>query len=132
MSIDFGVPYGFDMYELPSNPSVSSSTNFGGNNIKFTVEQAQDVCYHGKSSYISIQLQIVQTREDNSIHCLEPIINSGTRASPDVISVPYLCNNAGCSVFDSVKVLCKSNQISNIQNLASVNTIYRTLYESKQ
>ena len=58
MSIDFGVPYGFDMYELPSNPSVSASTNFGGN-INFVVKQAQDVCYHGKIRYISLQLQIV-------------------------------------------------------------------------
>ena len=95
MSLHYGAPYGYDMVEFPSYPSISESTNFASNTFKFTIEQEPDVCFVGKNSYIALQLNIVQTREDSSQHPLEPIINAGTRADPTTISVPYLCNNPG-------------------------------------
>ena len=132
MSLEYGIPYGYDMVEIPSSPSVNANTNFGGNNVKFTIEQSQDTCYVGKNSYISIQLQIVQTREDNSYHCLEQIINTGTRALPLCISQPYITSNAGAAIIDSAKCIVKNNEITSYSNVGLANTIYRTLYESKQ
>ena len=133
MALSYGIPYGFDFLEVPSNPSVSPSLKVDGQNIRFTFDHSQNECIVGKNSYLSIQLQIVQTREDGSLHCLEPIINSGTRTAPTNVSVPYLCNNPGGSIFNTVKCIVKVNEVSSINSYAaSVNTIYRTLYESRQ
>ena len=80
-SIPYSAVYGWDLLEVPSNPSVSSSTNIGGNNIKFVIEQGEDIVYNGKNCYLTAQLQIVQVREDGTTMTpLEPIINTGTRA----------------------------------------------------
>ena len=65
-SIPYSAVYGWDLLEVPSNPSVSSSTNIGGNNIKFTIEQGEDIVYNGKNCYLTAQLQIVQVREDGT------------------------------------------------------------------
>ena len=58
---------GYDFFEIPSNPSVSSSVNFT-NNISFTIDQPTDAYISGTKSYISLGLQIVMTREDNTPH----------------------------------------------------------------
>ena len=41
--IPYNAVYGWDLLEINSSPSVSSSTNLGGDNIKFTIEQAEDI-----------------------------------------------------------------------------------------
>ena len=129
MSLHYGAPYGFDMIEIPSYPSISEATTIASNTYKFTIEQEPDVCFVGKNSYITIQLGIVQTRENyvesGLTYPLECILNSGTRANPTNISTPYICSNPGGAIFDSVKVLVKNSEVSNIQNLATVNTLYR-------
>ena len=51
-SIPYNAVYGWDLVEIPSNPSVSSSTNLGGNNIKFVIEQGEDIVYNGKNCYV--------------------------------------------------------------------------------
>ena len=111
MAIPLNAPYGYDMVEIPSNPSVSSSTNFGGANVKFTIEQPENVCYNGKQSYGSLQGQIIMTREDGSYHPLEPIINTGTRLKPTVISVPHLCPNPSAAIFDNIKCNLKGTDL---------------------
>ena len=74
MSVPYNACYGFDMLEVNSSPSVSSSTNIGGNNIKFTIEQPEDVVYNGKNCYLTAQIQLVQVREDGTTtKCLEPL-----------------------------------------------------------
>ena len=77
--VSYSAVYGQDMLECPSNPSVSSSTNLGGNNIRFTIEQPEDIVYNGKNCYLTVQLQIAMVREDGStVKPLVPIINSGS------------------------------------------------------
>ena len=49
MSLHYGVPFGYDMIEIPSYPPVSESTNFTSNTLKFTIEQEPDVCFVGKN-----------------------------------------------------------------------------------
>ena len=89
-SIPYSAVYGWDLVEILSNPSVSFSTNIGGNTIKFTIEQGEDIVYNGKNCYLTAQLQIVQVREDGvTMTPLEPIINTGTRAHPSAISIPH-------------------------------------------
>ena len=131
MSVPYNAVYGWDMLEVPSNPSVSSSTNMGGNNIKFTIEQPEDIVYNGKNCYLTVQLQIVQTREDNSTHPLEGIINSGTRLAPTGISFCHLTQNPLGSIFDTIKLVISSTDVNNYQFAGVTNTLYRMLYKSK-
>ena len=131
MALSYGTPYGWDIVEIPSYPNINKDSNFGGNNVKFTIEQEPSYCYNGKNCYISVQLDIKQIRETGDVKCLEPIINSGSRTEPTKISVPYLSNNPGGVLFDTIKCNFRKNEIINLQNAGSVNTMYRMLYESK-
>ena len=99
MSLYYGTAYGYDMLEMVASPCISASTTFGGD-ITFPINQpGNNVYIVVKQSYISAQLSIVMTREDGSQHPLEPIINDGTRVTPTIISVPYLCNNHAGAFF---------------------------------
>ena len=99
-SIPYSAVYGWDLLEVPSCPSVRYSTNIGGNNIKFTIEQGEDIVYNGKNCYLTAQLQIVQVREDGTTMTpLEPIINTGTRAHPCCyISSTSYPKSIGCNL----------------------------------
>ena len=91
--------YGYDMLEMVGSPCISSSTSFSGD-ITFSINQpGNNVYIVGKQSYFSVQLNIVVTREDNSQHPLEIIVNDGTRAAPTAISVPYLSNAPAGALF---------------------------------
>ena len=132
MSVPYNSVYGWDMLEVPSIPCVSSSTNMGGNNIKFTIEQPEDIVYNGKNSYLTVQLQIVQVREDGTTtKPLEPIINSGTRIKPTGISIPHLTQNPLGSIFDTIKLVISATDVNNYQYAGTTNTLYRMLFESK-
>ena len=107
MSINYGVPYGYDMLEVSSSPAISKSVTFSGD-INFHIQQpSENVYIVGKQSYISVGLQIVMTREDNSEHPLEPIINAGTRAVPTAVSIPYICPNPAGALFQNVSCSIK-------------------------
>ena len=131
MSIPYNAVYGWDLVEINSSPSVSSSTNLGGNNIKFTIEQAEDIVYNGKNCYLTAQLQIVQVREDGTMTTLEPNISSGTRATPTGISIPHRTQNPLGSILDTMKLVIGSTDVNNYQYAASASTLYRMLFESK-
>ncbi len=68
MSVSYNAIYGSDLLEVPSIPTVSSSmsSKMGGTNVKFTIEQPDDIVYNGKNSYLTTQLQIVQVRPDGT------------------------------------------------------------------
>ena len=57
MAVAFDAPYGYDLVEIPSNPSVSSSTNIGGNNIRFVNQKI--MCTSQKYLFLRIQLQVM-------------------------------------------------------------------------
>ena len=73
---------------------TTTSVAYGGfnTNIKFSIPQKGDNMYYvGKKSYMSVQLRIIQTRDDGlTSYNLEPIINTGTRAIPTTISIPFI------------------------------------------
>ena len=71
------------------------------------------------------------TREDSSVHPLEPIINSGTRALPTAISIPYICPNPCAALFQTISCTINNNESSNYQQAAQTNTLYKMLYESE-
>ena len=120
------------MLELPCSPAISRASNFTGD-VTFTIQQYGDkVFIVPKMTYISVQLEIIQTRAAGDYHTLEPIINTGTRAIPTAVSVPYLCNNPAMALFQNVSCFLGSKNITNYQNAPTVNTLYRMLYESKQ
>ena len=126
--------YSTDFIDVPSNPSISSSVNFA-NDITFSINQSGDTFIVGKESYFSIGLQIAMTREDASIHPLEPIINSATtnsRATPLVLSVPYIAPNPAMCLFQNVACTLKGEQISSYQYVPQTNTAYRLLCENDQ
>ena len=125
--------YSQDFLDVPSDPSISSSTAFSGD-ITFTIQQPSNECYIiGKQSYFSIGLQIVQVREDSTLHTLEPIINVGAvnaRTAPQILSVPYLTQNVAGALFQNINCNLKGEQISSFQYAGQVNTLYKMMYES--
>ena len=72
------------------------------------------------------------TREDGTQHPLEPIINGGTRVTPTIIPVPYLCNNPAGALFQNMTCYVKGEQISNFHYAQPATTLYRMLYETKE
>ena len=105
---------GYDMLEIPSNPSISSSVTFNGD-ITFSIQQPGEECFIvPKMSYISAQIQIIQTREGyasnngnigpntNGTYTLEPIINLGSRLATTACSVPFITQVPGLALFQNV------------------------------
>jgi len=88
-----------------------------------------------KNSYLSIRLRIVQTDEAGTAGCLQPVVNAddGThsKAHATLVSIPYINPNPGACLFQAVGFNIGEETISNNQNLAQCNTLYRTLYESE-
>ena len=130
MSLHYGDALGYSFLEQCSSPNISSTAPFRGD-VTFKIEHSEDTYIVPKMSYISAQIQVVQTREDGSAHCLEPIINAGTRAAPTAISVPYICPCPGSALFQNSMTNIKATTISNFMYAGSVNTLYRMLYETK-
>jgi hypothetical protein len=131
-AIPYDAPYGWDVIECPSIPSVSSSTVLGGNNIRFSIEQGSELyVYNGKNSTIGLQLQIVMVDENGDQRTLQPIINTGTREEPTCISIPHLCPNPAGAIIDTAKAVLKGVEFNNIQYASTASTMYRMLYESK-
>ena len=122
---------GYDFMEIVPSPAVTSSAQFN-NDIKFTIEQPTDAYISGKNSYISLGVQIIMTREDNTQTTLEPIVNSGTRLLPTAISVPYICQNPGGALFQNISCTVNNTDITNYQQAQQTNTLYRMLYESQE
>ena len=120
MSLHYGSDcIGYDMLEIPSNPSISSSVTFNGD-ITFSIQQPGEECFIvPKKSYISAQIQIIQTREGyasnngnigpntNGTCTLEPIINLGSRLSPTAVSVPFIMQARVLHYFKMLLVILK-------------------------
>ena len=61
MSIPFDSPYAWDLVEVPTNPSISSSTSPspGGTNVRFTVEQGSELyVYNQKNSFMIFSFRL--------------------------------------------------------------------------
>ena len=126
MALTYGLQYGIDVLEIPSVPSISQAVNFGGNNIKFTIDQSENDCYIGKNCYGSIALQITQLDGSGLPHPLCPFQNAGGS-----LSVPYLNNNPAMCLFETIRTLLRGQEVASYNYAGSVNTIYRTMFESK-
>jgi hypothetical protein len=85
-----------------------------------------------KNSYLSIRVRIVQSDETGALGTLAPIVNAGAnKAGATLVSIPYINANAGASLFQAASFNIGDENISNNQNIAQCNTLYRMLYESK-
>ena len=130
--VSYAVPYSKDMLELTTTPTISRSVTFTGS-VTANIAQPSNECrIIGKESYASIELNIQMIREDGTIHCLEPIINAGSRVKPTTISIPHLCQNPAGALFQSVSCYVKGEQVSNYQYAPQVTTLYKMLYETKR
>jgi len=70
------------------------------------------------------------TDENGAIGTLKPIVNIGTRAAPTTISIPFINSNPMPALFSAISCEIGTQTISMTQNAASINTLYKTLYES--
>ena len=111
---------------------TTTSVAYGGfnTNIKFSIPPKGDNMYYvGKKSYMSVQLRIIQTRDDGlTSFNLEPIIDTGTRLIPTAISIPFINNNPVVSLFDSLTTSMNDVSFADNQFLQPSNTLYRIMY----
>ena len=126
------VPCGFDYVRVKSNNTINYDS-FSGD-IEFNVHASESEKWIStKNSYLSIRLRIIQTDETATVGNLAPIVNTGlSKENATLVSIPYLSPNVASCLFTAVNFDIDKETISNNQNIAPCNTIYRTLYESKQ
>ena len=126
------LPWGYDYVRVRSTGSVNYDC-FNGD-IEFTINASESERWISpKNSYLSIRMRIVQTDETGAGGLLAPIVNVGnSKETATHISIPYITPNVGASLFSAVSCNIGEECISNNQNIAPANTVYRTLYESKQ
>ena len=126
------VPWGFDYARVKSNNAVNYDSFTG--DIEFTVNASESERWIStKNSYLSIRLRVVQSDEAGTLGTLAPIVNTGnSKATATLLSIPYIAPNPAACLFTAVSCDIGKENISNNQNIGPINTLYRTLYESKQ
>ena len=124
-------PWGYDYVRVKANGNVNYDS-FNGE-IEFNINNSESERWISpKNSYLSIRLRIVQTDETGQFGLLSPIVNIGTsKGGATLLSVPYINNNVGASLFSAVTCNIGEETISNNQNIAQCNTLHRSLYESR-
>ena len=124
-------PYGYDFSRVRSSGPVNYE-NFNGD-IEFVCNNNESERWISpKNSYMSIRLRIVQTVSAGTCGCLQPVVNVGaSKALATAVSIPFINPNPAANLFQAVNFNIGEESISNNQNLAPCNTLYRTLYESK-
>ena len=124
--------YGGSYFKVTANQNNTGSQF--ASQIKFAVPQnSNEFHYVPKNCYMSIKFQIAQTDELGAVHNLGyPILNAGARgtANGEVISIPYIQNNAIGGLFDNITTDINSlAPICDNQFVAPASTLYRILYE---
>ena len=125
-------PYGYEITKVRSSQTFS----YGGFNgdLTFTFTPEAEKWISPKNSFITVQLRITMTDESATgntyISTLKPIITGGTRAAATAVGIPYINNNPIPCLFKAISCKIGNQLISMNQNIASVNTLYKTLYES--
>ena len=124
--------WGYDYVRVRATGNVSYDS-FNGD-IEFNVNNNESERWISpKNSYLSIKLRIIQTDETGTVGLLSPIVNTGvSKAAATLLSIPFISSNPAACLFTSVNNSIGDESISNNQNIAQCNTLYRTLYESKQ
>ena len=97
--------YGFD--EIYSSLQLSGSKLPTENS--FPIPQSPDKWSVGKNSYIAIKLNITQTNETGVQGNLQSIVNTGKRAVPSAISIPFVSNNSGICLLNNATCNADSN-----------------------
>ena len=125
-------PFGYGYTRIRSNGSVKYD-DFNGD-IEFVCNNSEsDRWISPKNSYISLRLRIVQTTKAGVAGCLSPIVNEGiSEAAATIVSIPYINPNPAAAIFTAASFNIGEETISNNQNIAPCNTVYRSLYESRQ
>jgi hypothetical protein len=119
------------LVKITSNSNNISYAGFNGD-ISYSYENPKGYSSSPKQTYLMVKLNIVQTDENGGGHPLMPIVNAGTRAVPTAVSIPFLNNNFIAGLFSNLAVSINDKPISLVQNIGSVSTLFRSLYESKQ
>ena len=121
-------PFGYEVTKVKSNQTLNYDNFTGDISFSFTPEAEKWIS--PKNTFITIQLRITMTDDLGNIGTLKPIINIGTRAAPTVVSIPFINSNPVPALFSAISCEIGNQLISMTQNVASVNTLYKTLYES--
>jgi len=124
-------PWGYGFNRVKSTGTVNYDS-FNGD-IEFNINASESERWISpKNSYLSIKLRIIQTDETGTAGLLAPIVNTGvSKAAATLVSVPYIAPNPAAALFSAVSCNIGEENISNNQNIAQSNTLYRSLYESK-
>ena len=77
-----------------------------------------------------MKLNITMTDENGNAGPLRPIINTGTRAAPTNISIPYLSVNPAICFWNNGICNVDTKQLSLIPEIQQTNTLYRMIFES--
>lgn len=76
---------------------------------------------------MTVKLRVAQFDEVGAVLSLPPIVNAGaSKAAATLVSIPYIAPNPAACLFSAVSCDIGGQHIS-----GQVNTIYRTLYESR-
>ena len=124
-------PYGYDYVRARPTGAIDYD-NFNGD-VTFVVNANESERWISpKNSYLSIRLRIVQTNSAGVCGLLRPVVNEGTsEAAATQVSIPFINPNPAACLFQAVNFDIGDENLTNTQNLASCNTLYRTLYESR-
>ena len=126
-------PYGYEVTKIKSNQTINYDSFSGDILYSFTNEAEKWIS--PKNTSLTVQLRICMTDETAGagVHpgTLKPIINAGSRAGPTQVSIPYINNNPVPCLFSSLACEIGNQTISMNQNVPSINTMYKTLYESQ-
>ena len=131
------VPFGFSYQRVKSNTSIQEGSWYGEYQFDFMSESEEWISM--KNCYISVLMDVVQCNEGgydttNAYkNVLQPIVNAGgTRPTATDISIPYVNQNPLVNLFQVISCDIAGENITYQQNIAPINTLYRTLYESRQ
>ena len=133
------VPFGFSYQRVKSSQNFQLGNFQGEYQFDFMSESEEWISM--KNCYISLIVDVIHCNEGGYSanayqNVLQPIVNVSsatpkTRITATQISIPYLNQNPLVNFFQMISCDIAGENITYQTNVAAVNTLYRTLYESR-
>ena len=134
------VPFGFSYQRVKSSQNFQLGNFQGEYQFDFMSESEEWISM--KNCYISLIVDVIHCNEGGYSanayqNVLQPIVNASsanpkTRITATQISIPYVNQNPLVNFFQMISCDIAGENITYQTNVAAVNTLYRTLYESRQ